>query len=143
MLNAHPWQEGEEVIVGPMVIRTRAVEHGVPSYAFRIDGPREDLAGDSVLAYSGDTDQCDGVAAVALGADVFLCEASFLESMGEPRGLHLTAKRAGAVAEKGKVGRLVLTHIPPWIDPNTALAEAETTYSGSLEGAYPGLHVLL
>ncbi len=143
LLDARTWQEGEGVAVGPLVIRVRAVDHGVPAYAVRVEGPREDLAGDAVVAYSGDTDACAGLSSVALGADAFLCEASFLESMDAPRGLHLTAKRAGTVAEKAKAARLILTHVPPWTDPNVALAEAESAYSGPIEGAYSGLEIRL
>ncbi len=143
MLDVRTWREGEDVTVGPMVIRARAVEHGVPAYALRVEGPREDLAGDAVLAYSGDTDACTGLAAVALGADVLLCEASYLESMGAPRGVHLTGRRAGETAGQAKVSRLVLSHVPPWTDPNVAIAEAVGTFSGPIEGAYPGLELLL
>ena len=48
-----------------------------------------------------------------------------------------------AIAERVGVRRLILTHIPPWTDPNVALAEAEAEYSGPIEGAHSGLELLL
>jgi ribonuclease BN (tRNA processing enzyme) len=36
------------------------------------------------------------------------------------------------------VGRLVVTHVPPWHDAEKMLAEAAQTYSGPLELAVPG-----
>ena len=37
------------------------------------------------------------------------------------------------MAADAAVGRLLLTHIPPWYDPQTVLAEAMGTFSGPLE----------
>ena len=74
----------------------------------------------------------------AAGADVFLCEASFLSGHEEPAGIHLTGAEAGEVAADAAVGRLLLTHIPPWYDPQTVLAEAMGTFSGPLELARVG-----
>ncbi len=143
MLDIRVWQSGGEVTVGPLVVRAEAVEHASPAYAIRIVGPREDGSGDAVIAYSGDSDECSGLDNAAERADFFLCEASFLESHRAARGVHLTGRRAGEVAKKAGVGRLVLTHIPPWTDPNLALAEAEAAYTGPIEAAHPGMSIFL
>ena len=90
------------------------------------------------LAYSGDTARCDALSEQAAGADLFLCEASFLSGHDEPPGIHLTGAEAGEVAAGAAVGRLLLTHIPPWYDPQTVLAEAMGTFSGPLELARTG-----
>ena len=143
VLDVRPWQAGEDVAIGPLVLRAEVGEHTSPAYALRVEGPREDLAGDAVLGYSGDGDDCPGLERVARGADAFLCEATFLETHHAARGVHLTGRRAGAIAERVGVRRLILTHIPPWTDPNVALAEAEAEYSGPIEGAHSGLELLL
>lgn len=143
VIDVRTWQPGESLAVGPMVLRAEAVEHVSPAYAVRIEGPREDGSGSAVLAYSGDTDECSGLDAVAAGADVFLCEATYLESHGQPRGTHLTGRRAGGIAERTGARRLVLTHIPPWTDPQTTLIEARRHYSGPIEAAYPGLEIAI
>jgi ribonuclease BN (tRNA processing enzyme) len=118
--------------VGPFTVSAREVYHAVTAFALRVsvDG--------RTLVYSGDTAPCDALSEHAAGADVFLCEASFLSGHDEPPGIHLTGAEAGEVAAGAAVGRLLLTHIPPWHDPQTVLAEAMGTFSGPLELARTG-----
>lgn len=59
-----------------------------------------------------DTAWCEGALALAEGADLLLCESTFLSSevdLAEAAG-HLTADQAGRLAAEAGVGRLVLTH---------------------------------
>src|SRR5699024_11101056 len=71
--------------IGPFEIETRAVTHPVEAYGFRI------AAGGATLAYSGDTDACDALDELALGADLFLCEAGYIEGRDDRfTGVHLT-----------------------------------------------------
>ena len=93
----------------------------------------------AVLAYRGDTDECPGVVEAARDADRFVCEAAFEEGRDEPAGVHLTGRKAGMAANEAGVGSLVLTHIPPWNDPDRARDEARQVWSGPLELASPGL----
>lgn len=132
------WQPGASVSIGPLAITCAAVEHPVPAYAMRLTGPSE-RGGEATLVYSGDTDVCEGLAELAAGADLFLCEASFLEEEDAQRGLHLTGARAGAVAQDAGVGCLLLTHVPPWTDPNAVVAEAAGEFTGPLQAAHPGM----
>jgi ribonuclease BN (tRNA processing enzyme) len=48
---------------------------------------------------------------IAQDADVFLCEASYLDGADNPPGLHLTGREAGEVATKAGAKRLLLTHL--------------------------------
>jgi ribonuclease BN (tRNA processing enzyme) len=61
------------------------------------------------LAYSGDSGPTEELAALARGADLFLCEATLAEGVddGLPRG-HLSASEALAAAD----GPVLLTHRP-------------------------------
>jgi ribonuclease BN (tRNA processing enzyme) len=117
---------------GPFVIEPFAVEHPVVAFALRVS------ADGATLAYSGDTAPCAGLTGAAQGVDLFLAEASFRDAAVNPVGVHLTGSEAGRTAAEAGVRRLVLTHIPPWHDPQVALAEARTTYDGPLELATPG-----
>ncbi len=117
---------------GPFVIEPFAVEHPVAAYALRVS------ADGATLTYSGDTASCEALTCAAAGADLFLAEASFRDAVDNPAGVHLTGGEAGRTATEAAVRRLVLTHIPPWHDPQVALAEARTTYAGPLELATPG-----
>ncbi len=118
--------------LGPFVITAVPVAHPVPAYALRIE------TGGRVLTYSGDTGPCPGLDRAAEGAHLLLAEAAFVAGADNPPDLHLTGVDCGVAATRGRVGRLVLTHVPAWHDPAVALAEAASTYSGPLTLARPG-----
>ncbi|MGJ9413363.1 MBL fold metallo-hydrolase [Aeromicrobium sp. CF4.19] len=118
------WVEGEPTTLGPFTVTATLVDHPVTAYAFRIE------AGGSVIAYSGDTGPIDVLVDVAAGADLFLCEASFVESKQNPPNLHLTGAEAGEYATRAGVGRLLVTHIPSWTDVAEVEADLKTTYAG-------------
>jgi ribonuclease BN (tRNA processing enzyme) len=122
-----------EFAVGPFTVLARKVVHPVTAYALRI------TAGGRTLVYSGDTARCDALTEQAKAADLFLCEASFLTGTDEPEGIHLTGAEAGEVAAEAGATRMLLTHVPPWYDPQVALAEAMGTFAGPLELARTGL----
>ena len=110
--------------VGPFTLDVMRVDHPVPAYAIRVthDGRS--------LVYSGDTGQCTTLDEIAKGCDVFLCEASFMEGAVNPPGLHLTGREAAETAERAGVGRLLLTHVPPWHEPDAVLTEAVPHFDG-------------
>jgi ribonuclease BN (tRNA processing enzyme) len=120
------------VEVGPFSITARRVAHPVTAYALRVE------VDGRVLAYSGDTGVCQGLEETAREADLFLCEASFMEGAPNPPDLHLTGAEAGRTATVAGSRRLVLTHVPPWHDRDKVLAEAAGAYDGPAELATPG-----
>lgn len=137
------WTPTVPVQVGPLTITPYRVVHPVPAFGLRVEGPREDGQGTAVLAYSGDTDTCPGLLETARDADLFLCEAAFVEGRDDIRDVHLTGVRAGQLATEARVGSLLLTHIPPWNDPEQTRAEAKQTWSGELKLAEPGMVVTI
>lgn len=128
---------GTTVEVGPMRLEPFEMSHPVSAFGVRVTGPREDGSGDAVVAYTGDTDTCPGLDALADGVDLLLAEAAFQEGRDAVRGVHLTGRRAGEVAAAGRVGRLVLTHQPPWNDPTVAQREASEVFDGPIDLATP------
>ena len=120
------------VEIGPFAVEPVVVDHPVPAFGFRIS------ADGAILAYSGDTGPCAGLDQLATGADLFLAEASFRAGDVNPTSLHLTGADCGDTARRAGAKRLVLTHVPPWFDPQDALAEARRTYDGPLELARSG-----
>lgn len=120
------------VVVGPFTVTAARVAHPVTAYGLRIE------ADGRTLAYSGDTGTCPSLVDTARRADLFLCEASFVESHTNPPDLHLTGAEAGRMATEAGAHSLVLTHVPPWHDPQVMLREAAETYDGPLELAVPG-----
>ncbi len=124
--------DGFEVMIGDMRVTAAAVNHPVEAYGFRV------RAGERVFVYSGDTDACEQLPVLAKDADLFLCEAGYIEGRDDHIvGLHLTGRRAGQAAAAANAKRLLLTHIPAWTDPAVPSAEARAVFSGTVELAAP------
>jgi ribonuclease BN (tRNA processing enzyme) len=118
--------------VGPLRMTLATMNHPVETFGFRIEHAGR------VIAYSADTGPTEALAELARGADLLLCEASFLDGPGLPEDVHLTARQAGEYAAAGGVGHLVLTHLVPWNDREQSLREAASAYSGPLSLAASG-----
>ncbi|GAB4083879.1 MBL fold metallo-hydrolase [Myceligenerans cantabricum] len=135
------WQPEVPVQVGPLTLAAHRVFHPEESWGIRVTGPstlRPDER--AVIAYTGDTDYCQGVVALSRDADLLLSEAAFVEGRDdhvEP-GIHLTGRRAGRVAHESGAKRLLLTHLPVWNEPGVTLAEARDVYDGDVRLAQPG-----
>lgn len=120
----HELSDGLDTRIGPFRLRAQRTPHPVEAYAMRLD------VGDRSVVYSGDTGPDDTLARFAADADLFLCEASFLEGADNPPALHLTGAEAGRLAREAEVGRLWITHIPPWTDRARVEADLLTEYEG-------------
>ncbi len=128
-----PVAEGDIIEVGPLTISFTTSDHSVPTVASRWSN------GSRSMFYTGDTGAGGEWASLAKGVDLMLCEASY---QGEP-GVnvyphHLTASEAGRIAREQEVGQLVLTHIPPYLDPTQSVAEAEPEFDRPVALAVPG-----
>lgn len=116
----------EPFTLGPFEVSAHLVDHPVAAYGLRVS-----LGGRS-LAYTGDTGPCRSIVDLAKGADVLLAEASFLEGHANPSGVHLTGRQAAELATDAGVGRLVLTHVPPWHDRSQILDQARPHFEGEM-----------
>lgn len=118
---------GVKVTAYPMV-------HPVPAVGYRLeyDG--------AVIAYTGDTGWTDSLVELAHNADVLLCEATWCaKTEGVPPDMHLSGFEAGRVAKLAGVKKLVLTHIPPYGDPEGCLAAARAEFDGEIVLAEMGM----
>lgn len=119
--------------IGPFTITADRVNHPIETYGIRIEHEGK------VLAYSSDTAPCDALLRLAQGADLFLCEASYLDGRPNPPDLHLTGSEAGEAATKADVGRLLLTHlVPAWCSEASTVEAACAAYAGPVEVVRPG-----
>ncbi|MCA5893380.1 MBL fold metallo-hydrolase [Isoptericola sp. NEAU-Y5] len=135
------WQPGVPVRLGPLELEPFRVFHPVEAYGIRVTGPSSLRAGErATLVYTGDTDHCETLVESSRGADLLLAEAAFEEGRDDAveRGIHLTGRRAGRIGARAGVGRMLLTHLQPWSDPQVALAEARSEYDGPLDVAVAG-----
>lgn len=124
--------DGTAIEFGPFVITPIPVYHPVPAYALRV------TAGGRTLTYTGDTAWGDRVVRAAHRADLLLAEAAFRDGDDNPPGIHLTGGEAGRLAAEAGVGRLVVTHVPPWYSRNEAVSAASTQFTGPISAAAPG-----
>jgi ribonuclease BN (tRNA processing enzyme) len=120
--------------VGEMELTFGRTAHPVPTNAVRIE------AMGRVLTYSADTGPGGEVPRLAGGCDVLLCEAALSGDRTEDSfPFHLTASEAGELAATAGARRLILTHLPPSLNPQTSLAEARSKFGHDPEWAAPGL----
>jgi ribonuclease BN (tRNA processing enzyme) len=108
--------------VGPFAAEIVRTAHPIECYAIRL------TADGRSLVYTGDTGPSEDVVALARGADVLLAEAAHPPGPGLPPGLHLTGREAGEHAAAAGVGRLLITHIPAWVDSIGQLLAASAVF---------------
>ncbi len=93
-----------------LTLRFVSALHPMPGFSISLEGKGK-------LVFSGDTARTEELVALAEGADLFLCEASGLDSDAEAmQGVHLTARQAGETARRAGAKRLLLTHFWPEYD---------------------------
>ena len=127
------WTAGTHAI-GPFSVTVGKVAHPIETWGIRIAH-----AGASIT-YSADTGPCDALVELSRGTDLALFESSFEAGRDDaaPRDLHMTGGEAGQQAEAAGAGRLLLTHLPPWNDPQVSLEAGRAAFSGPVEVAAPG-----
>jgi ribonuclease BN (tRNA processing enzyme) len=119
--------------IGPFAVTVDRVNHPIETYGVRLEHRGR------VLAYSSDTAPCEALLRLAAGADLFLCEASYLDGVDNPPDLHLTGGEAGQAATKADVGKLLLTHlVPAWGSEASTVEAAAAAYAGPVEVVRPG-----
>jgi ribonuclease BN (tRNA processing enzyme) len=118
--------------IGPFRVTAAHVNHPVETFGFRFGH------GGRSVAYSGDTGESQELVPLARDADVFLCEAAFLDQPDLPSDLHLSALQAARYAARAGAGKLVLTHLVAWNERSASLDEAAGAYRGELALAFPG-----
>jgi ribonuclease BN (tRNA processing enzyme) len=120
-------RESFRTSAGLELIPFKVPHYNVDCYAFRVTDGRK------TLAYSGDSAPSEQLIEMARDADLFVCEATLIDSEADslPRG-HLSADEAIAASEAAGAKRLVLTHRPD-----------ELPLDDALERATPGLEIEL
>ena len=94
------------------------------------------------MFFTGDTGPGGTWRDAAEGVDVMLSEASFQGPSEDKRvEYHLTAGEAGSIAREVGAKRLVLTHIPPYLDAAKSIHEAEMAFDRPVTLATPGTQI--
>jgi ribonuclease BN (tRNA processing enzyme) len=125
--------DGDKARIGDIDLTFAAMDHSVPTVGSRW------VADGRSLFYTGDTGPGGNWKEAARGADVMLSEASYQESNKDPTyPFHMSAADAGSLAREIGAKRLVLTHIPPYLEVARSVHEAEQTFDRPVAAATPG-----
>ena len=121
---------GQRLELGPLTVTLHRSFHPIETLASRVE------AGGRVLAYSADSAPSADVVACAAGADLFMCDASWLET-DRPfdDGVHCTGLDAGRMAAQAGAAQLLVTHVYPDHDPGLAVEEARSVFDGKVLAA--------
>ena len=124
--------------VGDLRFEPTSTIHFVPTWGFRMAARGVGENKGRAIGYSADSSPTPNLDILADGTDLFICEAALRKVSDdapppERRG-HLVPEEAGEVAQRGGVGRLVLTHLPVNSDGGSwAVTQAGTTFEGPVE----------
>lgn len=128
-----PAATGDRVSLGSLEVTFTEMDHSVPTVGSRWE------ADNRSLFYTGDTGPGGVWRDTAEGVNVLLSEASYQESnKNSDYPMHMSAAEAGQIARDLGVDRLVLTHIPPYLDVARSVHEAEQTFDRPVAVATPG-----
>lgn len=129
-----PVWTGDRVEIGDVTVEFTAMDHSVPTVGSRW------MSRNRAMFYTADTGPAGEWRGLAAGVDVMLSEASVQGPVADKEfAQHLTAGEAGEIAREVGAKKLVLTHIPPYLDPTVSVAEAETTFDRPVALAVPGV----
>ena len=112
-------------------LRTHRMRHSIEAVGYRLE------AQGRVIAYSGDTEECDGVVALGRSADLLALECSTTDEH-QVDG-HLTPSACGRVAAQSGCRRLVLTHFYPVFDDYDVLGRVRRHFQGPVTLAEDGV----
>jgi ribonuclease BN (tRNA processing enzyme) len=126
----HDVADGDRVPVGSMDVTFSRTDHGPETLAMRFDAA---TAGGRSVGYSADTGPEWSLEALG-DVDLALCEAT-VPSRLEGSMQHLSARQAGETARAAGVGRLVLTHIWPTLDPERSRLEGSQAFGADVDVA--------
>ena len=129
VFDIHRWQDGNMVTIGAFDITPFAVVHPTETYGMHIV---ERATGHS-LVYSADSAFCQNLIEHCAGVDTFLCEASWGDnSEGKAPDMHMSGAEAGTIAAQAGIRRLILTHIPPYVDTTITADAARQVFTGEV-----------
>lgn len=114
-----------EITCADFSLRGYPLAHTEHSVGFRLTSRQG-----KVVAYSGDTDYCPNLVALARDADVLIVECSFPDEKRVAG--HLTPSLAGRAARESGCRKVVLTHLYPPCDACDVVQMAKGEFAGEV-----------
>ncbi|HSJ82612.1 MAG TPA: MBL fold metallo-hydrolase [Acidimicrobiia bacterium] len=127
-----PVWTGDEVEIGDLAVSFTEMDHSVPTVGSRWEAENRSLF------FTADTGPKGNWREMARGVDLMLSESAYQERGEDDYPHHLTSAEAGRIAREVQARRLVLTHIPPYLDVSRSVSEAETAFDKPVSVAVPG-----
>lgn len=119
--------------VGPFTITFLRTKHPVPCYGMRITD------GETVIVYTADTAYQEEWIEFSTAADLLITDCNFYEEQDGIDAGHMNSKEGATIANKAKVGELLLSHLPQYGDNEQLVTEANKYYKGKIQLASEGL----
>lgn len=126
-------KHGARATLGGLSLSFVRTDHGPETLAVRVDE-----AGGASFGYSSDTGPGWSLSELGPDLDLALCEAT-IPKESERTVQHLSGRQAGHSAKAAGVGRLVLTHVQPGVDPEQQRRDAAEAFPGPVELATVGV----
>jgi ribonuclease BN (tRNA processing enzyme) len=127
-----PVWSGDSIEIGEIGVTFVEMDHSVPTVGSRWE------AENRTLFFTGDTGPAGDWRSTAHNVDVLLSEAAYQARSESDYPHHLTATEAGQIAREVGADRLVLTHIPPYLDVSRSIHDAEVAFDRPVSVAMPG-----
>ncbi len=125
-LKIEEYKEDSQITLSDTTITFSPNPHNVPSYSIKISSNNQ------TLVYSGDTGYIGNtLETFAKGANLLICESTFLKGQIRKKDYHLYAHEAATIAKKAEVQKLLLTHFWPEIDKEEYLKEAKPIFDNT------------
>ena len=124
------------IFMAGLEIAVYPVRHPVPCRAMRFED------GEKIFVYTGDTNDCPGLADFAKDADAILADAAFLQAEWNEKLPHMSAVGAAQLAKDAGAKKLYLTHLPVSHAPETLEKEAKEIFADA-SSVKPGLVIAL
>ena len=123
----------EPFTIGGLTITPRPVPHLDPTYGI------EAAAEGRRLFYTSDTDFSESLVSYSAGVDLLLAETTLRAEDADVPVAHMTTTQVADLAERARVGRLVLTHLWPHFDRFQIKHEVARGFNGRIDLADEGL----
>lgn len=116
---------GKTVSVGALQLTFTPARHPIPCAGVRV------YAEGTTLYYTGDTNVMPQLEDASRGADVILADCGLPQENWTMQAPHLSAVACGQLAKDSGAKMLLLGHLPPYVQPETLLAQARSVFDAA------------
>lgn len=135
-----PLEEHSQLVIGDVHVSFRRTDHGDgdPCYAMRF------VANGKTIVYGADSGPETNWGGFVDGADLFICEGTYLDHNRPktPNG-HLSVRQAAELAQAHDCRSLLVTHLFHGYEESDVLGQAEAFVAGPVHAARIGLQIVL